>query len=192
MLGMLKGLGIQNLHPMRILDIGCGNGFWINEFIKWGADPSNITGVDVDPRCVETAIKNTAKTVTLHCANGSSLPAEDNSYDIVLQSTLFTSVLDTDTRTRIAAEMMRVLDHKGFILWYDFHVNNPNNPGVRRVSRSEIRRLFPSCHVTLKPITLAPPLARLIAPWSVTLCHILEVFRPLCTHYIGCIRKISQ
>ena len=72
MLDMLKGLGIQNLHSMRILDIGCGNGFWINEFIKWGADPSNITGVDVDPRCVETAIKNTAKTVTLHCANAVS------------------------------------------------------------------------------------------------------------------------
>ena len=192
MLDMLKGLGILNLHSMRILDIGCGNGFWINEFIKWGADPSNITGVDVDPRCVQTAITNTAKTVTLQCANGSSLPTEDNSYDIVLQSTLFTSVLDTDTRTRIASEMMRVLDQKGFILWYDFHVNNPNNSAVRRVSRSEIRRLFPACHVTLKSITLAPPLARLVAPWSVTLCHILEAFRPLCTHYVGCIRKIPQ
>jgi len=192
MLGLLKGLRILDLHSMRILEIGCGNGFWINEFIKWGADPSNITGVDLDPKCLQTAKQNTPETVTLRCVDGSSLPDEAGSYDIVLQSTLFTSVLDSDTRTRIASEMTRVLDQDGCILWYDFHVNNPNNSSVRRVGRSEIHRMFPECHVSLQPITLAPPLARLVAPWSLTLCHVLEAFRPLCTHYIGCIRKIPR
>ena len=44
---------------------------------------------------------------------------------------------------------------------------------------------------SLKRITLAPPLARAIAPYSVILCQILEKIPLLCTHYLGIIKKRS-
>jgi len=31
----------------------------------------------------------------------------------------------------IATEMLRVLKPDGIILWYDYHMNNPKNPGVK-------------------------------------------------------------
>ena len=49
-----------------------------------------------------------------------------------------------------------VLRSDGSILWYDFHVNNPRNPDVRRVTNNDIRDLFSGCSVELHRITLAP------------------------------------
>ena len=85
--------------------------------------------------------------------------------------------------------MMRVVKPEGFILWYDYHVNNPWNNDVRGVKRNEINRLFPSCRIELQRITLIPPLARLLVPYSYFACYLLEKLPPLCTHYLGVIRK---
>jgi len=55
-------------------------------------------------------------------------------------------------------------------------MNNPKNPDVRGVKKREIYKLFQNCNIVLKRITLALPLARLIAPWSFPLCYLLEKF----------------
>jgi hypothetical protein len=52
----------------------------------------------------------------------------------------------------------------------------------------EIRRLFPSRTVTLRRRSLAPPIARAIAPRSSLLCRLLGAVPLLCTHYVGSIR----
>jgi len=70
--------------------------------------------------------------------------------------------------------MLRVLKVDGIIVWYDFHMNNPQNPDVRGVKKNRINLLFQDCKIYLKHITLAPPIARKIAPFSITLCQILE------------------
>jgi hypothetical protein len=85
--------------------------------------------------------------------------------------------------------MLRVVKPRGVILWYDYHVNNPWNPDVRGVKKQEIRHLFPGCRVDLQRLTLAPPLARRLAPYSFLLCCLLEKIPLLCTHYLGVIRR---
>jgi hypothetical protein len=92
-------------------------------------------------------------------------------------------------KREIAREMTRVLSESGIIIWYDYHVNNPRNPDVRGVGKSEIMSLFPGCAVSLRRIVLAPPLLRIIAPHSLLLCHMLQGLRILNTHYLGVIRK---
>ena len=84
---------------------------------------------------------------------------------------------------------MRVVKRDGLILWYDYHVNNPRNRDVRGVKRREIYRLFPGCRIKLERITLVPPLARLVAPYSYLACYLLGKLPPLCTHYLGVIQK---
>ena len=92
-------------------------------------------------------------------------------------------------KQQIASEMFRVVKGNGLILWYDFHVNNPWNPEVRGVKAREIRQLFPDCQVALRRITLAPPLLRLLAPYSWLACYALERLRVFNTHYLGVIMK---
>jgi hypothetical protein len=85
--------------------------------------------------------------------------------------------------------MVRVVKRDGLILWDDFHMNNPKNPDVRGVKRREINALFHGCGIKMRRITLAPPLARCIAPYSPMACEVLAKIPWLCTHYLASIRK---
>jgi len=102
---------------------------------------------------------------------------------------VLTSVLDDEVKHQLAQEMLRVVKDDGILLWYDFRYNNPRNPNVRGIGRREIARLFPSCYIWLRRVTLAPPIARTVAPVSWTLAALLESLYFMNTHYIGTIKK---
>jgi hypothetical protein len=111
------------------------------------------------------------------------------SQDLVLQSTVFSSLLDAATRAALAAAMWRWLAPGGAVLWYDFTVDNPRNPDVRGVSLAEVRRLFPQARITARRVTLAPPVARAV-------CRIHRRLYPLCntlpllrTHVLAWVAK---
>ncbi len=188
-LALLERWGRRALDKQRILEIGCGGGYWVREFVKWGARPENLAGVDLLPDRIEEAKRLCPDGVTFHCGSATKLQLPDATFDLVLQSTVFTSILDAGMKQRIAFEMLRVLKTDGVILWCDFSVNNPRNPEVRGVNRKEISQLFPHCQIELRRITLAPPIARLIAPYSWLACYLLAQVPFLCTHYLGVIRK---
>ena len=104
------------------------------------------------------------------------------------QFTVFSSILSETMRQEIALEMLRVLRPDGFIVWYDYHMNNPVNPDVHGIKKKEITRLFPGCTIYLVRVTLAPPVARVLATVSTLSCHLLSKFPFLCTHYLAAIR----
>jgi SAM-dependent methyltransferase len=187
---LLKRYSFAPLNTKKILEVGCGTGYWLREFIKWGAQPENITGIDLLPDRLAEARRLCPEAVSVEYGNAAMLTFLDATFDIVLQSTVFTSVLDPRVKQQMASEMLRVVKADGLILWYDYHVNNPLNPDVRGVKKQEIRRLFPGCRIELQRITLAPPLVRLLAPYSWLACHVLGKIPWLCTHYIGLIQKV--
>jgi ubiquinone/menaquinone biosynthesis C-methylase UbiE len=185
----LTRYGFADLSSKKILEVGCGSGHWLRELTTWGARPEHVYGVDLLRDRLSKARSSCSPAIRLQCGSAAELPFPDASFDLVLQSTVFTSILDPDLKCRAAQEMMRVLTHDGIILWYDYHVNNPWNPDVRGVKRSEITRLFPGCRIELQRMTLFPPLARWLAPYSFLACYVLEKIPPLCTQYLGVIRK---
>jgi SAM-dependent methyltransferase len=190
LLRRLQKHGHKQLADSRFLEVGCGSGLWLREFIKWGVSPSNMTGVELRPEALSGATRLCPSGVTLKCMNGVTLEFPDESFDLVLQSLVFTSVLDKGMRHRMAEEMLRVVKKTGLILWYDFHVDNPWNANVRGVRKAEIKRLFPNCHIELERASLALPLAKVLAPWSWITCYLLSRLRFLNTHYLGVIQKI--
>jgi SAM-dependent methyltransferase len=188
-LRLLDRHGFLPLSGKRILEVGCGTGKWLRDLIAWGADPENVFGVELLQASAARARRLCPQSVTVECANAAKLRFDSGSFDLVLQATVFTSVLDGDMKQAMAAEMLRVLRPNGLILWYDFFVRNPWNPYVQPVGRSEIRRLFPGCSLELRRVSLAPPLARLVAPRSWLACSIMARVPPLCTHYLGAFRR---
>jgi ubiquinone/menaquinone biosynthesis C-methylase UbiE len=175
---------IGPLSGKRVLEVGCGSGNWLE--MLGGA--KHLAGIDLDPgRAARAAGRFPG--ADIRAGDASRLPWESGSFDIVLQSTVFSSILDVEMRRAVASEMLRVLAPGGAILWYDFFVDNPSNPHVRGVRRREIGALFPGCRVALRRATLAPPLARLIVPFSWKLAALLESLRVLDTHYFGMIRR---
>lgn len=166
----------ENIFPLSdkfILDVGCGSGLWLLDFLRWGAEQNKLYGIDLIEEMVKKA-KQFLPYADLRLGDASSLPFPDNKFDIVLQSLVFTSILDGSLKKAIAKEMLRVLKPTGFILWYDFIYNNPKNPNVRGIKAKEIIYLFPDCRIKLKRITLAPPIVRFLAPRSYLICYLLE------------------
>ena len=154
-----------------------------------GRPTENLYGIDLLAERIDIARQLCPSQVTLLAGAGDELPWNDVTFDIVAQSTVFTSILDGAVKRRLAQEMLRVLKPNGIVLWYDFHLNNPRNPDVRGIGKREIRLLFPGCSVRFWATRLLPPLARIIAPWSLLLAEFLGKFPLLCSHYVAVIRK---
>jgi ubiquinone/menaquinone biosynthesis C-methylase UbiE len=192
LLTLLKRNNLAPLQTKKILEVGCGTGYWLREFMKWGVRPENITGIDLLVDRVAEARYLCPEAVRIVDGNAVELAFPDATFDLVVQSTVFTSVLDAIMKQRMASEMLRVVKDDGSILWYDYHANNPWNPDVRGVKRREISQLFPGCRIKLQRITLVPPLVRLLAPYSWLACYVLGKIPWLCTHYLGLISKELQ
>lgn len=188
-LAILRSRDFKNLHDKRILEIGCGRGQWLREFIKWGASPDNLTGIDILPDRVVNAKQLCPQGVQIHCGNAVKLSFANASFDLVFQFTVFSSILDMTVKEMLAREMLRVLKDGGLILWYDFFCNNPSNSDVRGIRKHEIAHLFPNCRIDLHRVSLLPPLARLLVPHSWLGCYALERVRIFNTHYLGVIRQ---
>lgn len=178
-----------DLNEKRVLDVGCGSGYGLLQFIQWGASPENLFGVDLLHERIERARASCPSGVHLDCADASKLKFDNAAFDLIFQTTVFSSILDRDMRRRVAAEIMRVLKPGGCLLWYDYFVDNPLNREVRGVPKREITQLFPGYRVSLERITLAPPLGRLVARISPLVYHLFSAIPVLCTHYLGFIRK---
>lgn len=189
LLSMLSQYDVGTLEEKRVLEIGCGTGLWLRTFLQWGVAPENLFGIDLLPGRIEEARRRSPKGVHLEYGNAAALDFPEKSFDLVLQSTVFTSILDLPIKQRVAAEMLRVLKPSGFVVWYDFEFNNPRNPDVRGVGRNEIRELFPGCQIHLRRVTLAPPIGRFIGCYSPLLYVLLSRAKILCTHYLCLIQK---
>jgi hypothetical protein len=89
----------------------------------------------------------------------------------------------------VAREVSRVLKPGGAIVWYDFIYNNPRNPHVRGMKRSDLLNLFPEFQFGLHKITLLPPLSRRLGPLTSVLYPALAAIPWLRTHYLGLLHK---
>lgn len=179
----------QPLSSKRILDIGCGTGFWLQKFLSWGAAPENLYGTDLLEERITEARRQLPPQATVSVGNACKLNFADESFDLVLQFVVFSSVLHAPTRRRIASEMIRVLKPGGHMVWYDFFFNNPSNRNVRGVGKKEITDLFPGCRLRFRRITVAPPLTRQMGPLAPFLYPVLAGLGVCYTHYLVQLEK---
>ena len=189
MLAFLKRFGFTDLSKLRILEMGCGDGGVLIDLLSLGAFPQNLHGVDLLKGRLYNAHQRLAMSNFAN-ADGQALPYVDRSFDLVLQYTALSSILDAEIRRNICADMLRVLKPNGMILSYDFWLN-PTNKQTRGLRLSELRASFPDCQVDYKKITLAPPIARRLVPISWLLSAFLEKTTIFNTHYLVAIRSIS-
>lgn len=176
----------QGIASLRLLDAGCGGGWWLRTLLRWGARPELLTGVDLLPTAV-TAARAVHPVVRIEQADASALPFPDGVFDVVSQFTMFSSVLNGGLRRQMARELRRVLRPGGVLLWYDFTFN-PRNRDTHGISKRELHQLFPEMAGPVRRVTLAPPLARLTAPRSWLLATALETLPPLRSHLLAALR----
>ena len=185
-LAALDKFGFSNLSNKRILEMGCGDGGVLTEFVFFGAPPDNLFGIDLIFEKI-THARSLLPGTHFANADGSNLPFPAKSFDLVVQYTAISSILDPDLRRAICADLIRVTRTGGLILSYDFWLN-PTNPQTRGLRPLEIRDAFTGCSIDYNRITLAPPLARKLVPLSWGLAYFFEKLRFFNTHYLAVIR----
>ena len=186
---IVRRLGREGLWPLAgrdILEVGCGSGGVLLELLSYGADAERLHGTDLLAERVAVAHRRLPH-VAVTCADGGRLPYGDKSFDLLLQFTMFSSILDQALCYTVANEMRRVLKPGGLILWYDFWLN-PMNRQTRGIRPPEIRSYFPNSQYSFERITLAPPLSRRLVPLSWAGAVALEAMGLFNTHYLAAIR----
>jgi SAM-dependent methyltransferase len=169
----------------RATEVGCGAGGNLFDLLRIGLLPAHLTGIELLPERLAAARAALPEGVRLLAGDASTANVAAASQDLVLQSTVFSSILDDALQQRVADAMWRWLKPGGAVVWYDFTVNNPRNPDVRGVPLSRVRALFPQGHFTARRVTLAPPLARAL-PAAYPLLNLLPLLR---THRLVLIEK---
>lgn len=123
----------------RVLDIGCGTGTLV-VLLKGRCPAIEVTGVDPDPKALKRATRKAARAgvdVRLECAFGDVLPFPDDALDRVFSTMMFHHV-PRDEKSRVLAEVHRVLKPGGRLELMDFAGGGPPNMVARLIHGSSI------------------------------------------------------
>ena len=182
-------LGWRDTAALRVTEVGCGNGANLLELLQLGFAPEHLCGLELLPERHAQARHRLPGAIRLELGDATLADIAPASQQVVLQSTVFSSLLDDAFQQRLADAMWRWVAPGGGVLWYDFTFDNPRNTHVRGVPVARIRKLFPHGRLQFQRVTLAPPLARRVArvhPGLYTLCNALPLLR---THVLAWIAK---
>ena len=129
---LLRSAGLKSLAGLRILDMGCGQGAALRQYLEYEADAARLWGVDLLLALTQKA-HLLSPNLQVVCTSASQLPFSDSSFDFVSHFMLFTSVLSLEMKRQIANEIHRVLVPGGRFLWYDLAYDNPKNRDVQGI-----------------------------------------------------------
>ena len=189
LLRWIRECRIAPLSSKRLIEVGCGSGMNILDFLRLGFRPENLVGNDLLPERTRRARGLLPNTLTILEGNAVELDIPQASFDIVFQSTVFTSILDADFQEMLAQRMWTWVTPGGGVLWYDFIYDNPRNLDVRGVPLRRVRHLFPHGRMKYWRLTLAPPIGRIVTRIHPALYTMFNSVIALRTHVLCWIEK---
>jgi len=144
LLRALRDAGVS-LAGAKVLDVGCGSGYFLHRLREYGAEECH--GIDLMEDRI-AAGKERYPTLRLHVGSATELPFADGEFDLVTQFTCLSSILDDEVRLAVAREMRRVAGG-GWLLSFDMRGMKP--VALRRskgatptvaLDKRELERLF--------------------------------------------------
>ena len=170
---------------LRVLEIGSGDGNNLLLFRRLGVPWANLYANDLVDDHAERARYNLPGGTFLR-GDATEL-SHRRFFDVVLQATVFTSILDDDFKQRLATKMLELVKDDGIVIWHDFKFDNPRNPDVKGIGKKEIRRLFAqAASIEFSSVTLAPPVGRRVGRWYGVLNGVVPFLR---SHLLAVIER---
>lgn len=178
-----------NLENMVSLDVGCGTGGFLRFLSSLGSLPEHLNGIDLMSYRIQQAKCSSPEAIKYIIGNAETLPYNDQSFDLISQFTVFSSILNTDMRVNVAREIYRVLKGGGNILWYDMKTASTST--TRGIEADEIKRLFPNCSINYMTRCHSPYISR-FAKRSHLLCEFIELLPGKKTHLLALLQKSTS
>ena len=137
----IKGLRASSMkmvpskEEMRVLDVGCGTGTYLNLYQKGSC---KAFGMDRSPAMLDIARKKLGKRAEFHIGDAAHMPYPDGTFDLVVA---FFALHEMPASIRSAAvnESKRVIKKDGRILLVDYH------PGPIRFPTGWILKMMIAC-----------------------------------------------
>lgn len=184
---LIETLRRANMLPLTqrsLLEVGCGSGNNLLQFLRLGIEPERLVGCElIEQRAAEARHKVPAATRIL-CGDAVQMDFGRETFDIIYQSLVFSSILDADFQRQLAQRIWSLVRPGGGVLWYDFTFDNPRNPDVAGVPVARVRQLFPQARFQCRRVTLAPPLSRIVTRWHPALYPVFNSIPWLRTHVV--------
>jgi ubiquinone/menaquinone biosynthesis C-methylase UbiE len=141
-----------------ILDAGCGNGWWLGALVEAGVEPKRLYGIDIQPERV-TGAREALPGAAIAVGDARKLRFPDESFAVVLQLTLLSSLGSHRAIRESLGEGMRVLADGGVLLIYEPRVPNPFNRHTLLLTDSDLAASGVAPYEELS-LTVLPALAR--------------------------------
>ncbi len=186
---LARAFKTNNFTGLTLTEVGCGSGGNLLEFLRAGFVPEHVHGLELLKERVIAARHTLPSALNIYDGDALSAPILPLSQDIVYQSVVFSSLLDDNFQAALAEKMWSWVRKGGGVLWYDFIYDNPSNPDVRCVPITRIKELFPDGKISIKRVTLAPPIARRVGAIHPSLYNVFNFFPFLRTHVLCWIEK---
>ena len=189
LISLLKTIGWSDVAEKRALEVGCGSGGNLQTLMRLGFDPANLVGNELLADRYESARRSLPVVTKLILGDARKLDLPDASFDMVMQSTVFTSIIDDAFQHQLADSMWRLVKPGGGVLWYDFTYDNPRNSDVRGVPLSRVKELFPEAGCLYRRVSLAPPISRRVCKLHPQLYTLFNSVFFLRTHILCWLEK---
>ena len=109
---------LRDLKGKKVLDVGCGSGVFVVEFVKRGA---SVIGIDYSKKMIKLAENETEKyklpknKFKLQIAGATNLPFKNNYFDIILATGLTDYLSDLENE-KFIKEASRTIKKGGHLL----------------------------------------------------------------------------
>lgn len=166
----------------KVLDVGCGSGGGLFQFLRVGYHPENITAIDVQCDRLEAG-KRIYPSISFLNSDASAMGFPGASFDLVYESTMFATLADDAVCSQIASEMLRVCRTGGYILLVDWRTPNPWGKSYKALTKNRVKRLFRiGAHSELVctcPGAMVPPVGRFISAYFPSMYFFVSALFPL-------------
>jgi SAM-dependent methyltransferase len=179
---LLRALGDAGvkLAGARVLDVGCGGGYFLQRLHEYGA--ADCHGIDLMEDRIAKG-RELYPTLELHVGSATELPFPDGRFDLVTQFTCLSSILDDGVRLDAAREMRRVAAGGWILSWDMRRVRGGGPTPTVELHERELRRLFGE-PALLRRAALRFELTQLVRGRAM-LTAALAVLPPLRSHILG-------
>lgn len=190
-IGALRSFSIDRSFA-RILDVGCGSGAGLLQFVRLGFNPSNLAGIDSDAARIEEA-KLFLPGIDLRVADATAMPFDAGFFDLVFESTMLGTLESQSLLASIASEMIRVCRSGGHIMLADWRYSRRGSGVKTAISASKIAELFDvggsTSVVSAERGALVPPLGRRLSRLAPSLYFLVQALVPFASGQVTTVLK---
>jgi len=186
------GIDESVLHALRstdldraraiVLDVGCGAGGSLSRFLNLGFPPDHLHGIDILPDRIAEA-RRLWPNVHFDFGDATSMRYPPESFDLVMESTMFVQLTDEELSETIGREMLRVAKPHGYVMLIDWRYGKPWDHHYLGLSRSRIRKIFQvgvlTDFCTSRNGALLPPLGRPLSRYAPAAYFLVRALFPV-------------